>query len=79
MKFTIEVEWWPNMVNHKERTVQVLLENQDNLLDVSMTHIPDLIKDGNREGDLLYTPSEVIEETGEEIPIRGYWTLKEVA
>ena len=78
MKCTIEVNWWPNMVNHKTRTVQVLKDNQENLLDLSMTHIPDLIKEGNREGDLLYVPSEVIEETGEEIPLKGYWTLKEV-
>ncbi len=79
MEFTIEVKWWPNMVNHKERTVQVLKDNQEDLLAVSMDHIPNLIKEGYREGELLHIPSEVIEETGEEIPLKGYWTLKEVA
>jgi hypothetical protein len=66
------------MVNHKVRTTEVLRENQDNLLAVSMDHIPDLIKEGYREGELLHIPSETIEETGEEIPFKGYWTLKGV-
>ena len=79
MKFTIEIQWWPNMVDHKDRTVQVLKENQDNLLEVSMNHIPELIKEGYREGELLHVPAETIEETGQEIPLKGYWTLKEVA